>query len=126
MRIETTTAPPAPGGIPCADPRVARWRAATPGCEHVTHLNNAGAALVPRRVLDATVGHLRLEAEVGGYEAADLRADELARVYDDVAALLGARAENVAVVSSATAAFVQALSSFDLGPGDVVVPTRCD
>ena len=32
----------------------------------VLHFNNAGSSLMPSRVLDATVDHLRMEAEVGG------------------------------------------------------------
>jgi hypothetical protein len=33
------------------------------------HFNNAGAALMPQPVLHATIGHVQLEALVGGYEA---------------------------------------------------------
>jgi selenocysteine lyase/cysteine desulfurase len=39
---------------------------------------------------------------------------------------VGAPARNVAIVGSATAAFVQAMSSFDFAPGDAIVTTRCD
>ena len=46
-------------------------RAQTPGCAHRIHLNNAGAALLAQPTLDAMTGQLRLEAEIGGYEAAD-------------------------------------------------------
>jgi selenocysteine lyase/cysteine desulfurase len=45
-------------------------RRETRGCEHVTHLNNAGASLPPQPVLDAVIGHLELEARVGGHVAA--------------------------------------------------------
>ena len=105
---------------------VAAWRADTPGCAHRNHLNNAGAALMPRSVIDAITGHVRLEAEIGGYEAADLRAEEIGRGYEHFAELVGAQAKNIAVVANATAGFVQALSSFDFSPGDVIVTTRCD
>ena len=105
---------------------VAAWRADTPGCAHRNHLNNAGAALMPRPVIDAITGHVRLEAEIGGYEAADVRADDIARGYDQLAELVGTQADNIAVVANATAGFVQALSSFDFSPGDVIVTTRCD
>ena len=105
---------------------VAAWRADTPGCAHRNHLNNAGAALMPRPVIDAITDHVRLEAEIGGYEAADLRAEAIGRGYEHLAELVGAQAKNIAVVANATAGFVQALSSFDFRPGDVIVTTRCD
>src|SRR6187551_3205120 len=85
------------------------WRAETPGCAHRNHLNNAGAALMPQPVIDAIAGHLTLEAEIGGYEAADARADAIAAGYDALGAIVGARRENMAVVGSATAGFIQAL-----------------
>jgi len=49
---------------------VERARRETPGTAHVVHLNNAGAALPPTVVTDAVIGHLQLEARIGGYEAA--------------------------------------------------------
>ena len=81
---------------------------------------------MPAPVLDACRQHLELESEIGGYEAADARASEIAQVYDDVAALTGARRENVAIVANATTAFIQAMSSFDFSPGDIIVTTRAD
>src|SRR2546429_277121 len=45
-----------------------RARRETPGCARVIHFNNAGAALMPQPALDAMLGHIRLEAEIGGDE----------------------------------------------------------
>src|ERR1043165_2357161 len=105
---------------------LSQWRADTPGCAHRNHLNNAGAALMPQPVIDAITDHVRLEAEIGGYEASDTQANEIASGYELLAQLVGAEARNMAVVANATAGFVQALSSFDFRPGDVIVTTRCD
>ena len=105
---------------------LAAWRADTPGCAHRNHLNNAGAALMPQPVSDAITEHVTLESEIGGYEAADTRANEVAGGYDALAEIVGAKAENIAVVANATAGFTQALSSFDFAPGDVIVTTHCD
>jgi selenocysteine lyase/cysteine desulfurase len=107
-------------------PDVQRWRNETPGCANRIHLNNAGAALMPAPVVSACSDHLKLESEIGGYEAADARSTEIGQVYDDVASLVGARRENVAIVANATAAFTQAMSSFDFLPGDIIVTTRAD
>lgn len=103
-----------------------RVRADTPGCTHRVHLNNAGASLMPRSVLDAIEGHLELEARVGGYEAAAEAASGIEAAYEAVADLLGTSSGNVAFTEHATAAFVQALSSVPLARGDVVLTTRND
>jgi selenocysteine lyase/cysteine desulfurase len=105
---------------------LARWRAETPGCEHLIHLNNAGAALVPRAVRHAIEAHLDLEERLGGYEAAEDQAAQLHAAYDSVACLLGARARNIAVVQNSTVAYAQAISAFDFEPGDVVLTSRSD
>ena len=103
-----------------------RWRADTPGSEHRNHLNNAGASLMPRAVSDAIHHYLQLESTMGGYEAADEQEAVFEGVYDDIAALVGARARNMAIVGSATAAFTQAIGTIDFEPGDAIVTTRCD
>lgn len=112
-----------PGGM---DGALRRWRADTPGCENRNHLNNAGASLVTQPVADAIRQHLTLESTIGGYEAADEQEPALERVYGDIAALVGARSRNMAVVGSATAAFTQAIATIDFEPGDAIVTTRCD
>jgi selenocysteine lyase/cysteine desulfurase len=105
---------------------LARWRAETPGCERLVHLNNAGAALVPRAVRDAIDAHLDLEERLGGYEAAEAQTAPIQQAYEGVARLLGARARNIALVQNSTIAFAQAISAFDFGPGSVLLTSRAD
>lgn len=108
------------------DARLKQWRSDTPGCSNRNHLNNAGAALVPASVNRAIAAHLDLEAQIGGYEAADLRAKEIERGYGDIATLLNTASRNVAIVANATAGFIQAISSFDFAPGEVIITSRSD
>jgi selenocysteine lyase/cysteine desulfurase len=103
-----------------------RWRRDTPGCEQRVHLNNAGASLMPRPVSEVVREHLERETAIGGYEAADAAADQIAATYVAVAELLAAEPHNVAVVENATAAFSLALSAFDFQRGDVILTTRND
>lgn len=97
-------------------------RADTPGCAHVTHLNNAGCALPPAIVTDTMVEHLRREEAIGGYEAHAEARDRVAGVYASVGALVNAPIERVALVESATVAWdrgLQAIAFSDpLQPGD--------
>jgi selenocysteine lyase/cysteine desulfurase len=102
------------------------WRADTPGCSRLVHLNNAGAALMPRPVRAAVRAHLDLEDELGGYEAAESQVESLCRAYEAVGRVLGAGPHNLALVQNSTVAFAQAISAFDLGPGDIVLTTRSD
>ncbi len=98
-----------------------RLRADTPACEHLTHLNNAGCGLPPRQVTERVVSHLRLEEQVGGYEATERVADEWTAGRSMLAGLVGAREDNIAVVESATAGFHKVLSTIPLRPGDRVL-----
>ena len=106
--------------------QIVAWRAETPGCAHRVHLNNAGAALMTQQVSNAIRDYIDFETMVGGYEAADLRGEEIARSYAEVAILCGTTPEHIAITSSATAAFVQAASTIDFQPGDVLVTSRLD
>jgi len=107
---------------------VGRERADTPGCHGVVHLNNAGAALPTRPVLDTVIEQLELEARVGGYMAADLVAERSAAVYDSVARLLGAAPEEIALVESATRAWDMACYSLasTFRPGDRILTSASE
>jgi selenocysteine lyase/cysteine desulfurase len=105
---------------------LSHFRADTPGCAERIHLNNAGAALMPRPVLEAVRAHLDLEARIGGYEAAAARRDEIGAAYEAVAGLLGCAARNVAFMENATVAYAQVLSAVPFERGDVILTSRDD
>lgn len=98
-----------------------RARLETPGCRSVLHFNNAGAALMPRVVVDTVVEHLRLEAEIGGYEAAARESERIAAVYSSIARLVNARTEEIALVEHATRAWDMAFYGVAFEPGDRIL-----
>ncbi len=105
---------------------VAALRADTPGCEHVIHLNNAGASLQPRPVAAAVRSFLDDEVRTGGYETADARRDEIEDFYPAVADLIGAHPGEIAFLDSATRAWQMIFYSLDLVPGDEIVTTTTE
>jgi cysteine desulfurase/selenocysteine lyase len=105
---------------------LAKLRAETPGTKNRIHLNNCGAALMPLSVLGAIQRHLTLEAEIGGYEAADAREAEDAAVYDSVARLIGAQSNEIALMENATLAWDMAFYSLQFRPGDRILTAQAE
>lgn len=102
-------------------------RAATPGCASgLTHLNNAGAGLMPTPVLDTLKAHLDREAEIGGYESKAEAEPRMQAMYDSAARLIGGKPHEIAYMENATRAWDAIFYAFDWKPGDKVVTVRSE
>jgi len=108
------------------DPLVKQWREDTPGCANQIHFNNAGSGLMPDIVTKAQLDHITLESEIGGYEAAALRAPQIKSFYEQCALLFNTGAGNIAFTASATDSYTRALSSIPFKDGDVILTDRDD
>ena len=71
-------------------------------------------------------GHLRLEAETGGYEAADAAQEAIADVYAALAELVGGEPGEIALFDNATHAWNAAFYSIPLGPDDRILTGRAE
>lgn len=90
------------------------------------HLDNAGAALMPRCVLETQIEHLKLEASVGGYEAERLKHDQIEAVYDSVAQLINCHRDEVAIVENATVGWMMAFYAIPFAAGDRILTAEAE
>lgn len=105
---------------------LASARADTPGVAHCLHLNNAGAALMPKPVIDAVQAYFSLEARYGGHGAAERMGQEIEAVYGSIARLIGASADEVALMGSSTRAWQLAFYGLEFNAGDRILTSRAE
>ena len=90
---------------------VAALRNATPAAASLAFLNNAGSSLPTETTLERTIGHLRREALVGGYAAAEEVEPVLEGAKSAAARLINAAdAHEISLQHSDTTAFVKVLT----------------
>lgn len=94
---------------------LAQLRADTAGTEHVIHFNNAGASLMPVPVIQAVYEHYSKEITTGGYEAAESQRQVPGEIYDDLARILQAKPEDIALLENATGPGTSHSTPYHLG-----------
>ncbi|MGW6331941.1 aminotransferase class V-fold PLP-dependent enzyme [Nocardia rhamnosiphila] len=104
-----------------------RVRDDTPGVgAGAVFLDSAGSSLPPRVVTETVIAHLRREAEIGGYRAANERLDDLAGVKDAIATLLNTTPDTIALSDSATRGWTDFFYAVPLHSGDRILLSGAD
>ncbi|MGO1049760.1 aminotransferase class V-fold PLP-dependent enzyme [Crossiella sp. CA198] len=103
-----------------------RVRADTPGCQEQVFLDSAGSSLPPEPVLAEVVGHLKREAEVGGYRAAAERGADLDAGYQVAADFFGCAPTDIAFTDSATRSWLLGMSAVPLAAGDRILLSQVE
>jgi selenocysteine lyase/cysteine desulfurase len=116
----------APVGSVFSMDEILSFRKETDGCSNVIHLNNAGAGLMPNVVTQSQLDHIKLEAEIGGYEASALRSTAIREFYVQAANLFNCKPTNIAFTASATDSYTRALSSIPFKHGDIILTDNDD
>lgn len=101
-------------------------RLETPGCHNVLHFNNAGAALMPQPVFDEMTDYLKLEMNIGAYEAHAQQRHRFDALYQNIAGMIGAQPQEIALAENATRAWDIAFYSIPFQPGDRILTGRAE
>ena len=104
-----------------SEQEVLQFRQETKGTANLTHFNNAGASLPPDEVLTTMINYLEAEATMGGYEAEAMYQPELLRTYDLIAQLINADSDEIAILESASAAWMIAFNGIAFSKGDEII-----
>ncbi|HEY4323560.1 MAG TPA: aminotransferase class V-fold PLP-dependent enzyme [Mucilaginibacter sp.] len=111
---------------PLSEQDIQRLRAETKGTTIKIHFNNAGASLPPDIVVETVVNYLNEEATNGGYETESKYQHQLDNVYTQIARLINAKAEEIAIVENASAAWLLAFNGIGFKKGDVVITSEME
>jgi len=101
-------------------------RTNTPHCRQLIHFNNAGASLVPVPVSLTIEQYLKLEQELGPYEAQRKNSVAIDKIYVDCARFLNCQPNEIALTSGATQAWYVLLHAINWQKGDKILLTNLE
>lgn len=105
---------------------ITQLRKDTPGTQHVTHFNNAGASLTTQPVLDAIQEFLQQEAITGGYRFMAQEAEAIQEFYVQAAKLINASSQEIALTQNASSSLSLALYAIPWQKGDVILTSEIE
>ena len=110
---------------PLTDVAVDALRAQTPGTQHTTHFNHAGASLPSAATLEAVHAHLWREATMGPMEAGVAARAQIERARTLAAQLFNAQPAEIAVTTGNSQAWGSAFAALGTWqPGDRILVGR--
>jgi len=112
--------------IPLSAQEIQQLRAETKGTAQRIHFNNAGASLPPDVVVETVVSYLNEEAIYGGYETEYKYKDQLEDTYTQIARLINADKDEIAIAENASMAWHLAFNGIDFKKGDVVITSEME
>jgi selenocysteine lyase/cysteine desulfurase len=105
---------------------VQKFRDDLPAIGDKLFFNSAGSSLMPNSVVDRMNSYIREEQLYGGYSIGQKYEAELSEFYTEAALLINCDANNIAFETSATDAYMKALSSFNFSVGDTILTSEND
>lgn len=111
--------------VPLTDVAVQALRAQTPGTQHVTHFNHAGASLPSAATLEAVRAHLWREATMGPMEAGVAAREQTESARTLAARLFNAQSAEIALTTGNSQAWGSAFAALGAWrPGDRILVAR--
>lgn len=105
---------------------IQKIRKDTPGTQHLTHFNNAGASLTTQPVLDAIQDFLQREAITGGYRFMAQEVNVINEFYVQAATLINASTTEIALTQNASSSLSLALYSIPFESGDIILTSEIE
>ncbi len=81
---------------------------------------------MPKPVINAVQEHFLLEAQIGGYEAADAAEENVNQFYQAAARLINCSPQEIAYLENATRAWDMVFYSFAFKPGDRILTAKAE